>query len=90
LGLDYTINKFSIGTHLTYFGKLVTKGFGYASLPHAAAGGPGGADISDQGNGWDPYVLSDDGKTVIPEDFIFNGKVTTDIYLGYKITKNIT
>lgn len=90
LGLDYTINKLSIGSHLTYFGKLVTKGFGYASLPHAAAGGPGGAGISDQGNGWDPYVSSDDGKTVIPEDFIFNGKVTTDVYAGYKITKNIT
>lgn len=69
---------------------MVTKGFGYASLPHAAAGGPGGAGISDQGNGWDPCVLADDGKTVIPEYFIFNGKVTTDVYLGYKITKNIT
>ena len=90
LGLDYTISKFTVGSHLTYFGKLTTKGFGYASLPGAAPGGPGGAGISDQGNGWDPYVLADDGKTVIPEDFIFNGKVTTDVYLGYKITKNIT
>jgi iron complex outermembrane receptor protein len=90
LGFDYTINKFNIGTHLTYFGKLVTKGFGYASLPGAPAGGPGGAGISDQGNGWDPYVLADDGKTVIPEDFIFNGKVTTDVYLSYKFIKNFT
>jgi iron complex outermembrane receptor protein len=89
LGLDYTVNKFSVGTHLTYFGKLMTKGFGYASLPGAAAGGPGGAGISDQGNGWDPYVLADDGVSVVPEDFIFNGKVATDVYLSYKFTKNI-
>ena len=90
LGLDYSMGKVSVGTHLTYFGKLVTKGFGYASLPGAAAGGPGGAGISDQGNGWDPYVLSDDGKTVVPEDFIFHGKVSTDLYVSYKITKIIS
>lgn len=90
LSLDYSVNKLSVGTHLTYFGKLVTKGFGYASLPGAAPGGPGGAGISDQGNGWDPYVLADDGKTVIPEDFIFHGKVTTDLYLSYKVTKNFS
>ncbi len=90
LALDYTINKVSVGSHLTYFGKLTTKGFGYASLPGALPNGPGGAGISDQGNGWDPYVLADDGVTVIPEDFIFHGKVTTDLYLSYKFTKNVT
>lgn len=90
LGLDYSVSAFGIGSHLTYFGKLVTKGFGYASLPGAPAGGPGGAGISDQGNGWDPHVLADDGKTVTPENFIFNGKVTSDVYVSYKINKNIT
>jgi iron complex outermembrane receptor protein len=90
LSVDYTVGKFSAGTHLTYFGKLTTKGFGYASLPGAPAGGPGGAGISDQGNGWDPYVTTDDGKSVVPEDFIFNGKLTTDVYVNYKITKNVS
>lgn len=90
LALDYTLGNFSVGTHLTYFGKLVTKGFGYASRPGATPGGPGGAGISDQGNGWDPYVLSDDGKTVVPEDFIFHGKLTTDMYLSKKIVRNLT
>ena len=31
LELEYGINKFAVGTHLTYFGKLTTQGFGYAT-----------------------------------------------------------
>ncbi|MCW3106546.1 MAG: iron complex outerrane recepter protein [Segetibacter sp.] len=89
LALEYAINKIALGTHLTYFGKLTTQGFGYSSLTGAAAGGPGGAGISDQGNGWDPYVTTDDGKSVIPENFVFHGKVTTDVYLSFKFTKGI-
>lgn len=87
--LEYNPGKFTLGSRVTYFGKLTTKGFGYASLPGAAPGGPGGAGISDQGQGWDPYVMSDDGKTLVPEDFIFNGKATTDIYGTYHVSKNL-
>ena len=90
LALEYGIDKFSIGTHITYFGKLTTQGFGYASVPGAPDGGPGGAGISDSENGWDPYVTSDDGKSVIPENFVFHPKVTTDIYVSYKVSKNFT
>lgn len=89
LSLDYNWPKFGIGARLTYFGKLTTKGFGYASLPGAPDGGPGGAGISDQGLGWDPYVTTDDGKSVVPEDFIFSGKFVPDVYASYKISKNI-
>jgi iron complex outermembrane receptor protein len=87
LALEYNVRKFTVGTHLTYFGKVVTQGFGYASLPGAPAGGPGGAGISDQGNGWDPYVVTDDGKSVVPEDFVFHGKITTDLYVAFKLSK---
>jgi iron complex outermembrane receptor protein len=90
LNLEYGIAKFSVGTHLTYFGKLTTQGFGYSSLPGAAPGGPGGAGISDNGTGWDPYVTTDDGKSVVPENFVFHGKVTTDIYLNYKFSKQFS
>ena len=90
LAVEYALDKFAIGSHLTYFGKVITQGFGYSSLPGAVAGGPGGAGISDQGNGWDPYVTSDDGKSVVKEDFIFHPKVSTDIYLSYKVNKNFT
>ncbi len=86
---DYNVRNLSVGARLNYFGKLTTKGFGYASLPGAAPGGPGGAGISDQGQGWDPYVTTDDGTSVVPEDFIFNGKFTTDVYASLKLSSNI-
>jgi iron complex outermembrane recepter protein len=89
LAVEYSIQKFAIGAHLTYFGKVTTQGFGYSSVPGAAPGGPGGAGISDQGNGWDPYVTTDDGKSVVPENFVHFGKVTTDLYLSYKVSKNL-
>jgi iron complex outermembrane receptor protein len=88
--LEYSVNKFAIGSHLTYFGKVVEQGFGYASVPGAPAGGPGGAGISDNGTGWDPYVTTDDGKSVVKEDFIFHGKITTDVYVSYKLSKTCT
>ncbi len=86
---DYSVNNVAVGARLNYFGKLMTKGFGYASLPGAAPGGPGGEGISDQGQGWDPYVTTDDGSAVIPENFVFNGKFTTDIYGSLKLSSNI-
>ena len=90
LNLEYGVDKFAIGTHITYYGKLTTQGFGYASLPGAPAGGPGGAGISDNGNGWDPYVLADDGVSVVPENFVFGGKVATDVYASFKFSKNVS
>ncbi len=90
LALEYGINKFAVGTHLTYFGKLTTQGFGYATVPGAAPGGPGGDGISNTGNGWDPYVTKDDGSGVVPENFVFHGKITTDVYVTYKLAKSVT
>src|SRR5258708_4314032 len=91
LALEYGFSsKFSVGAHLTYWGKLTTHGFGYSTVPGAAPNGPGGAGISDQGNGWDPYVTTDDGKSVVPENFVFHPKVTTDIYMSYKVARNLT
>lgn len=90
LGLEYGINKFSIGSHITYFGKVVTQGYGYASVPGADPNGPGGANISASGNGWDPYVELDNGSGVVPENFVHGGKFTTDIYASYKISKQVS
>jgi iron complex outermembrane receptor protein len=90
LSMEYSINKFAVGTHITYFGMLTTQGFGYASLPGATAGGPGSQGISDQGLGYDPYVTTDDGKSVVPENFVFHGKATTDLYVSYKFSKHFT
>ena len=88
---EYGFNaKFSFGAHVTYWGKLTTQGFGYSSIPGAPDGGPGGAGISDNGAGWDPYVTTDDGKSVVPENFVFHPKVTTDLYLSFRVAKSLT
>jgi len=90
LGIEYAMNKFAIGTHITYWGKLITQGFGYSSLPGALPGELGGTGISDSGNGWDPYVTTNDGKSVVPENFVFHPKITTDLYISHKLGKNVT
>jgi iron complex outermembrane recepter protein len=90
LNLEYDVNQFAIGTHLTYFGKLTTEGYGYDTLAGAQPGTPGGAGISDAGLGYYPYVIRDDGNGSVPENFVFNPKVTTDLYFSYKINKNVT
>lgn len=94
LGLEYSINKFGIGTHLTYFGKMRSLGFGWTGLASAeGTGGPGDPAISGSFTGINPYVDIDgfaDGIHVTPEVFNYNGKVTTDIYASYKFTKAIS
>jgi iron complex outermembrane recepter protein len=90
LGLEYGINKFAVGTHLTYFGKLTTQGFGYATQAGALPGQLGGDGISNTGNGWDPYVEKDDGSGTVPENFVFHGKITTDVYLTYRLANAVT
>ncbi|TDW96300.1 iron complex outermembrane receptor protein [Dinghuibacter silviterrae] len=74
LNLEYNCNKFSVGTHLTYFGKIVLLGYGY----------------SNQSGTFPPTVsLDKDPNTNVLEQFNYNGKLVTDLYLGYRFTKHI-
>jgi iron complex outermembrane receptor protein len=101
LGLDYTAGKFGVGAHLTYYGKMLTKGFGwtgYSSL--AGTGGPGDPAISGSFTGIDPYVdddryldqstFSGDGVHIHPENFVYMPKLTTDLYISYQTCKAAT
>ncbi len=88
--LEYSVGRVGIGGRLTWFGKLTTFGSGSASLPGATPGGPGSAGISDQGQGWDPYVQTDDGKSVIREAYDYSGKATTDAYVTVKLSRTTT
>jgi len=72
LNLEYDIRKFGVGTHLTYYGKIVLLGYGYA-------------------NSYPPEVaLDSDPNTLVPEQFNYNGKLVTDVYVSYKFTKHIS
>lgn len=78
LNLEYDVNKFGIGTHVTYFGKIVLLGFGDAT-----------PDNPNQ-TGINPMVPSDANPDIyVPEVFNFNGKVTTDIFASYKFSKKV-
>ena len=60
LSIDYNMDKFGVGTHLTYYGKVVLLGFGDAT-----------ADNPNQ-TGINPMVPSDADPTVyVPERFSF-------------------
>jgi len=72
------LNKFGIGSHLTYYGKVVLMGYGDAT-----------ADNPNQ-TGINPMVPADDGSKYVPEVFNYGGKVVTDVYLSYKFTKHLT
>ncbi len=79
LGLEYEHGKFGAGTHLTYYGKIVLLGFGDAT-----------ADNPNQ-TGINPMVPSDaDPGVLVPERFNYNGKMTTDLFLSYKLCKKLT
>ena len=90
LNIEYDMPKLAIGAHFTYFGKLTTEGYGYATLAGAAPGTPGGDGISNAGLGYYPYVTTDAGNSSVYENFVFNAKMTTDLYLNYKINKNVS
>jgi iron complex outermembrane recepter protein len=93
LNLDYSVNKFGVGTRLVYYGNIKTKGFGWTGLASAAGtGGPGDPDISGSFTGIDPYVDIDgynDQVHVVPEVFDYKGKLTTDLYFSYAFSKKV-
>jgi iron complex outermembrane recepter protein len=75
LNLEYGIQKFAFGTHLTYYGDVKELGFGEASAP---------ANAPDQ---YFPYVTLDGSNTAVPEIFDFHPKITTDLYVSLKVGK---
>ena len=70
LSLEYNFNKFGVGTHLTYFGKIKLMGFGDCNsliIPTAPV--------------LTRMVPTDaDPNVYVPEVFDFKGKLVTDIY----------
>ncbi|HXB06762.1 MAG TPA: TonB-dependent receptor [Puia sp.] len=78
LNLEYGVKDLSFGTHLTWFGGLKTTGFGETSAP---------AHVTDP---FFPYVTLDATGGKVPEIFNFRAKVTTDLYVSYKIGKSAT
>ena len=79
LSLEYDVNNFAVGTHLTWYGLIRLLGFGSAT-----------ADNPNQ-TGINPYVPTDaDPNVLVPEIFNYNPKLITDLWLSYKFNKSVT
>ena len=79
LNLEYSIKDFAVGTHLTYFGKVVLLGFGAPT------------DENPNYAGINPLVPSDaDANVLVPEAFNFSGKFVPDVYASYRLSKHVT
>jgi len=77
LSMEYGVNKIAFGTHLTHYGDVKELGFGETSAP---------ANAPDQ---FFPYVTLDNGGGKVPEIFDFTPKITTDIYVSFKVNKTL-
>lgn len=78
LNLEYNFNKFGVGTHLTYFGRIKLMGFG-DSRPD-----------NPNSTGINPMVPTDaDASVYVPEVFDFKGKLVTDLYGTYRLSKKV-
>jgi iron complex outermembrane receptor protein len=79
LSLEYDVNKFGVGTHLTYYGKIKLMGFGSAT-----------EDNPNQ-TGINPQVPTDaDPNVLVPEIFNYNGKLVTDLFVFYKFSPKLS
>ncbi|WP_121357151.1 TonB-dependent receptor [Flavisolibacter nicotianae] len=73
LSAEYGMKKWSVGSRLTYFGKVTILGYGQDGL------------------GIDPKVPTDaDPNRLVRDEYMYNGKLTTDVYLTYALTKGLT
>jgi iron complex outermembrane receptor protein len=79
LSLEYDVNNFAVGTHLTWYGLIRLLGFGSAT-----------PDNPNQ-TGINPYVPTDaDPNVLVPEIFNYNPKLITDLWFSYKFNRYLT
>jgi len=70
---EYGCNKLTVGTRLTYFGKVDLLGYG------------------EDGLGINPQVPTDaDDTKYVADRYIYNGKLVSDLYLGYRFNNKIS
>ena len=82
LNLEHSIHKFTVGARLTYFGKVTILGYGDGTS----------SDFTPAFNRGDLYafVPADADSRAVKDEYIYGGKLTTDLYVSCNITKGIT
>lgn len=69
---EYGRKKLTVGTRLTYFGKVTLLGYGQDGL------------------GINPTVPLDNGSGDVPDQYDYSGKLVTDLYFTYPLSKCLT
>jgi len=77
LSMEYGVKNLSFGTHLTHYGDVKELGFGEVGAPSTSP------------DPFFPYVELDNGSGEVPEIFDFKPKITTDLYVSYKLNKTL-
>jgi iron complex outermembrane recepter protein len=82
LNLEYGINKFTVGTRFTYFGKVTILGYGDGTR----------LDFTPPFDRGDLYafVPSDADGSPVKDQYNYSGKVVSDLYFSYKLNRNLT
>ena len=82
LNLEHSFSKLTVGARLTYFGKVVILGYGDGTA----------SDFNPPFNRGDLYafVPADDDSRPVKDEYKYGGKLTTDLYMSFTFTKNIS
>lgn len=83
LNLEYGINQqVAIGTRFTYFGEVTLYGYGDGT----------DTDFSPPFSRGDLYAMvpADDDARPVKDEYIYDSKVVTDLYLSFKVGKKVT
>lgn len=81
LGIDYAAGPLGFKLQFTSFGKIQLMGFGDGESP---------SGDNPNYSGINPQVPADNGNGYVPEVFNYNGKITTDVSVSFKLSKRIT
>jgi iron complex outermembrane receptor protein len=82
LNLEYGIKKFTVGTRLTYFGKVTILGYGDGTDTDFTPPFPRGDLYA--------YVPADADGSPVKDEYIYGGKLVSDLYFSYQLTKALT
>jgi iron complex outermembrane recepter protein len=82
LTLEYGLKKFTVGTRLTYFGKVTILGYGDGT----------DTDFTPPFQRGDlyAYVPADDDGRPVKDEYVYGGKLVSDLYFSYKLTRAVT
>jgi iron complex outermembrane receptor protein len=82
LNLEYGIKKFTAGVRVTYFGEMTILGYGDGTADDFTPPFQRGDLYA--------YVPADADGHPVKDEYVYSGKLVTDLYFSYKLSRNFT